>query len=154
MKCLNIILALLASFTLICSGHEFIVESDSTKIYQDTSTFSQHDIDDAILKDMYSELLDVEKQIRTTHNWLVDLNYISPGVERKIKEKLDELNARLDKTSIQLDSITDKDVKAKIKPYKVTVKDCKQKISKCSGMLKKKGKRLKSLNGKEHMGFI
>lgn len=141
MKCLNIILALLACFTLICSGHESIVESDTTKIYQDTSTFSQHDIDDAILKDMYSELLDVEKQIRTTHNWLVDLNYISPGVERKIKEKLDELNARLDKTSIQLDSITDKDVKAEIKPYKVTVKDCKQKISKCYGMLKKKTKR-------------
>lgn len=141
MKCLNIILALLACFTFICSGHESIVESDTTKIYQDTSTFSQHDIDDAILKDMYSELLDVEKQIRTTHNWLVDLNYISPGVERKIKEKLDELNARLDKTSIQLDSITDKDVKAKIKPYKVTVKDCKQKISKCYGMLKKKTKR-------------
>lgn len=141
MKCLNIILALLACFTLICSGHESIVESDTTKIYQDTSTFSQHDIDEAILKDMYSELLDVEKQIRTTHNWLVDLNYISPGVERKIKEKLDELNARLDKTSIQLDSITDKDVKAKIKPYKVTVKDCKQKISKCYGMLKKKTKR-------------
>ena len=141
MKCLNIILALLACFTLICSGHESMVESDTTKIYQDTSTFSQHDIDDAILKDMYSELLDVEKQIRTTHNWLVDLNYISPGVERKIKEKLDELNARLDKTSIQLDSITDKDVKAKIKPYKVTVKDCKQKISKCYGMLKKKTKR-------------
>lgn len=141
MKCLNIILALLACFTLICSGHESIVESDTTKIYQDTSTFSQHDIDDAILKDMYSELLDVEKQIRTTHNWLVDLNYISPGVERKIKEKLDELNARLDKTLIQLDSITDKDVKAEIKPYKVTVKDCKQKISKCYGMLKKKTKR-------------
>ena len=142
MKCLNIIiLALLACFTLICSGHESMVESDTTKIYQDTSTFSQHDIDDAILKDMYSELLDVEKQIRTTHNWLVDLNYISPGVERKIKEKLDDLNARLDKTSIQLDSITDKDVKAKIKPYKVTVKDCKQKISKCYGMLKKKTKR-------------
>lgn len=141
MKCLNIILALIACFTLICSGHESIVESDTTKIYQDTSTFSQHDIDDAILKDMYSELLDVEKQIRTTHNWLVDLNYISPGVERKIKEKLDDLNARLDKTLIQLDSITDKDVKAEIKPYKVTVKDCKQKISKCYGMLKKKTKR-------------
>lgn len=141
MKCLNIILALLACFTLICSGHESMVESDTTKIYQDTTTFSQHDIDVAILKDMYSELLDVEKQIRATHNWLVDLNYISPGVERKIKEKLDELNARLDKTSIQLDSITDKDVKAKIKPYKVTVKDCKQKISKCYGMLKKKTKR-------------
>ena len=141
MKCLNIILALIACFTLICSGHESIVESDTTKIYQDTSTFSQHDIDDAILKDMYSELLDVEKQIRTTHNWLVDLNYISPGVERKIKEKLDELNARLDKTLIQLDSITDKNVKAEIKPYKVTVKDCKQKISKCYGMLKKKTKR-------------
>ena len=141
MKCLNIILALLACFTLICSGHESMVESDTTKIYQDTTTFSQYDIDVAILKDMYSELLDVEKQIRTTHNWLVDLNYISPGVERKIKEKLDELNARLDKTSIQLDSITDKNVKAKIKPYKVTVKDCKQKISKCYGMLKKKTKR-------------
>lgn len=141
MKCLNIILALLACFTLICSGHESMVESDTTKVYQDTSTFSQHDIDDAILKDVYSELLDVEKQIRATHNWLVDLNYISPGVERKIKEKLDDLNARLDKTSIQLDSITDKDVRAKIKPYKVTVKDCKQKISKCYGMLKKKTKR-------------
>ena len=141
MKCLNIILALLTCFTLICSGHESMVESDTTKIDQDTSTFSQHDIDDAILKDMYSELLDVEKQIRATHNWLVDLNYISPGVERKIKDKLDDLNARLDKTSIQLDSITDKDVKAKIKPYKVTVKDCKQKISKCYGMLKKKTKR-------------
>ena len=141
MKCLNIILALLACFTLICSGHESMVESDTTKIDQDTSTFSQHDIDDAILKDMYSELLDVEKQIRVTHNWLVDLNYISPGVERKIKDKLDDLNARLDKTSSQLDSITDKDVKAKIKPYKVTVKDCKQKISKCYGMLKKKTKR-------------
>lgn len=141
MKCLNIILALLACFTLICSGHESMVESDTTKIDQDTSTFSQHDIDDAILKDVYSELLDVEKQIRATHNWLVDLNYISPGVERKIKEKLDDLNARLDKTLIQLDSITDKDVKAEIKPYKVTVKDCKQKISKCYGMLKKKTKR-------------
>lgn len=141
MKCLNIILTLLACSTLICSGHESIEESDSIKIYQDTSAISQHDIDEAILKDMYSELLDVEKQIRATHNWLVDLNYISPGVERKIKEKLDELNARLDKTSIQLDSITDKDVKAEIKPYKVTVKDCKQKISKCYGMLKKKTKR-------------
>lgn len=141
MKCLNIILALIACFTLICSGHESIVESDTTNIYQDTSTFSQHDIDDAILKDMYSELLDVEKQIRTTHNWLVDLNYISPGVERKIKEKLDELNARLDKTSIQLDSITDKSMKPKAKPYKVTLKDCRQKLAKCSGMLKKKGKK-------------
>ena len=126
--------------TLICSGHESIVESDTTKIYQDTSTFSQHDIDDAILKDMYSELLDVEKQIRTTHNWLVDLNYISPGVERKIKEKLDELNARLDNVSTQLDSITDKSMKTKAKPYKVTLKDCRQKLAKCSGMLKKKGK--------------
>ena len=141
MKCLNIILTLFTCFTLICSGHESMVESDTTKIYQDTTTFSQHDIDDAILKDMYSELLDVEKQIRTTHNWLVDLNYMSPGVERKIKDKLDELNARLDKVSTQLDSITDKKVKAETKPYKVTVKDCKQKISKCYGMLKKKTKR-------------
>ena len=141
MKCLNIILALLTCFTLICSGHESMVESDTTKVYQDTSTFSQHDIDDAILKDMYSELLDVEKQIRTTHNWLVDLNYISPGVERKIKEKLDELNGRLDNVSTQLDSITDKSMKTKAKPYKVTVKNCRQKISKCYGMLKKKTKR-------------
>ncbi|MBO4735741.1 MAG: hypothetical protein J5614_05025 [Paludibacteraceae bacterium] len=90
---------------------------------------------------MYSELLDVEKQIRTTHNWLVDLNYISPGVERKIKEKLDELNGRLDNVSTQLDSITDKSMKTKAKPYKVTVKNCRQKISKCYGMLKKKTKR-------------
>lgn len=118
-----------------------MVESDTTKIDQDTSTFSQHDIDDAILKDMYSELLDVEKQIRTTHNWLVDLNYISPGVERKIKTKIDELNGRLDKASAELDSITDKEVKAESKPYKVTVKDCRQKLAKCSGMLKKKSKR-------------
>jgi paraquat-inducible protein B len=117
-----------------------MVESDTTKVYQDTSTFSQHDIDDAILKDVYSELLDVEKQIRATHNWLVDLNYISPGVERKIKEKLDDLNARLDNVSTQLDSITDKSMKTKAKPYKVTLKDCRQKLAKCSGMLKKKGK--------------
>ena len=140
MKCLNIILTLLACSTLICSGHESIEESDSIKIYQDTSAISQHDIDEAILKDMYSELLDVEKQIRATHNWLVDLNYMSPGVERKIKEKLDELNARLDKVSTQLDSITDKSMKTKAKPYKVTLKDCRQKLAKCSGMLKKKGK--------------
>ena len=141
MKCLNIILALLACFTLICSGHESMVESDTTKVYQDTSTFSQHDIDEAILKNVYSELLDVDKQIRLTHNMLVDLNFMSPGVERKIKTKIDELNGRLDKASAELDSITDKEVKAESKPYKVTVKDCRQKISKCSGMLKKKGKK-------------
>lgn len=141
MKCLNIILALLTCFTLICSGHESIVESDTTKIYQDTSTFSQHDIDEAILKNVYSELLDVDKQIRLTHNMLVDLNFMSPGVERKIQMKLDELNGRLDKASAELDSITDKEVKAESKPYKVTVKDCKQKISKCYGMLKKKSKK-------------
>ena len=118
-----------------------MVESDTTKVYQDTSTFSQHDIDEAILKNVYSELLDVDKQIRLTHNMLVDLNFMSPGVERKIKTKIDELNGRLDKASAELDSITDKEVKAESKPYKVTLKDCRQKLAKCSGMLKKKGKK-------------
>ncbi len=141
MKCFNIIFALLTCSTLICSGQESIVETDSIQISQDTSSLSQHDIDNAMLKNVYSELLDIDKQIRLTHNMLVDLNYMSPGVERKIQVNLDELNCRLDKASAQLDSITDKNVKAESKPYKVTVKDCRQKISKCSGMLKKKAKK-------------
>ncbi len=141
MKCFNIIFALIFSSTLICNGQETFVETDSIQIPQETSSLSQHDIDDAILKNVYSELLDIDKQIRLTHNMLVDLNYMSPGVERKIQVKLDELNGRLDKASAQLDSITDENVKAESKPYKVTVKDCRQKVSKCSGMLKKKAKK-------------
>jgi hypothetical protein len=140
MKCYIIIFALLTCFALICSGQETITETDSVKITQDSTSLSRHDLDEAILKNVYSELLDVDKQIRLTHNMLVDLNFMSPGVERKIQMKLDELNGRLDKASAELDSITDKKVKAESKPYKVTVKDCRQKISKCSGMLKKKGK--------------
>lgn len=141
MKCYIIIFALLTCSALICSGQETIAETDSDKITQDSTYLSRHDLDEAILKNVYSELLDVDKQIRLTHNMLVDLNFMSPGVERKIKTKIDELNGRLDKASAELDSITDKEVKAESKPYKVTVKDCRQKISKCSGMLKKKGKK-------------
>lgn len=141
MKCYIIIFALLTCFALICSGQEAIAETDSVKITQDSTSLSRHDLDEAILKNVYSELLDVDKQIRLTHNMLVDLNFMSPGVERKIQMKLDELNGRLDNVSTQLDSITDKSMKTKAKPYKVTVKDCKQKISKCYGMLKKKSKK-------------
>lgn len=90
---------------------------------------------------MYAELLDIEKQIRLTHNMLVDLNYMSPGVERKVTQQLDGLNSRLDNASKQLDSVIDKDVKAETKPYKVTVKDCRQKIKKCFSLLKKKSKK-------------
>ena len=141
MKCYIIIFALLTCFALICSGQETITETDSVKITQDSTSLSRHDLDEAILKNVYSELLDVDKQIRLTHNMLVDLNFMSPGVERKIQMKLDELNGRLDNVSTQLDSITDKSMKTKAKPYKVTLKDCRQKLAKCSGMLKKKSKR-------------
>lgn len=141
MKCYIIIFALLICFALICSGQETITETDSVKITQDSTSLSRHDLDEAILKNVYSELLDVDKQIRLTHNMLVDLNFMSPGVERKIQMKLDELNGRLDNVSTQLDSITDKSMKTKAKPYKVTLKDCRQKLAKCSGMLKKKGKK-------------
>lgn len=149
MKCYIIIFVLLTCSALICSGQEAIAETDSVKITQDSTSLSRHDLDEAILKNVYSELLDVDKQIRLTHNMLVDLNFMSPGVERKIQMKLDELNGRLDNVTTQLDSITDKSMKTKAKPYKVTLKDCRQKLAKCSGMLKKKSKRLKSLNGKE-----
>ncbi len=141
MKCYIIIFALLTCSALICSGQETIAETDSVKITQDSTSLSRHDLDEAILKNVYSELLDVDKQIRLTHNMLVDLNYMSPGVERKIKTKIDVLNSRLDNVSTQLDSITDKSMKTKAKPYKVTLKDCRQKLAKCSGMLKKKGKK-------------
>lgn len=141
MKCYIIIFALLTCSALICSGQEAIAETDSVKITQDSTSLSRHDLDEAILKNVYSELLDVDKQIRLTHNMLVDLNFMSPGVERKIQMKLDELNGRLDKASAELDSITDKKVRAESKPYKVTVKDCRQKLAKCLGMLKKKSKR-------------
>jgi paraquat-inducible protein B len=141
MKCYIITFALLTCSALICSGQETIAETDSVKITQDSTSLSRHDLDEAILKNVYSELLDVDKQIRLTHNMLVDLNFMSPGVERKIQMKLDELNGRLDKASAELDSITDKSMKTKAKPYKVTLKDCRQKLSKCSGMLKKKTKR-------------
>lgn len=141
MKCYIIIFALLTCFALICSGQETIAETDSVKITQDSTSLSRHDLDEAILKNVYSELLDVDKQIRLTHNMLVDLNFMSPGVERKIQMKLDELNGRLDNVSTQLDSITDKSMKTKAKPYKVTLKDCRQKLAKCLGMLKKKSKR-------------
>lgn len=141
MKCYIIIFALLTCFALICSGQETITETDSVKITQDSTSLSRHNLDEAILKNVYSELLDVDKQIRLTHNMLVDLNFMSPGVERKIQMKLDELNGRLDNVSTQLDSITDKSMKTKAKPYKVTLKDCRQKLAKCSGMLKKKGKK-------------
>lgn len=94
-----------------------------------------------ILKNLYAELLDIEKQIRITHNMLVDLNYMSPGVERKVSQQLNDLNGRLDKVTNQLDSIIDKDVKAESKPYRVTVKDCRQKIKKCFSLLKKKSKK-------------
>lgn len=141
MKCYIIIFALLTCSALICSGQEAIAETDSVKITQDSTSLSRHDLDEAILKNVYSELLDVDKQIRLTHNMLVDLNFMSPGVERKIQMKLDELNGRLDNVSTQLDSITDKSMKTKAKPYKVTLKDCRQKLAKCSGMLKKKGKK-------------
>lgn len=149
MKCYIIIFALLTCSALICSVQETIAETDSVKITQNSTSLSRHDLDEAILKNVYSELLDVDKHIRLTHNMLVDLNFMSPGVERKIQMKLDELNGRLDKASAELDSITDKSMKTKAKPYKVTLKDCRQKLAKCSGMLKKKSKRLKSLNGKE-----
>lgn len=141
MKCYIIIFALLTCSALICSGQETIAETDSVKITQDSTSLSRHDLDEAILKNVYSELLDVDKQIRLTHNMLVDLNFMSPGVERKIKTKIDELNSRLDNVSTQLDSITDKSMKTKAKPYKVTLKDCRQKLAKCLGMLKKKGKK-------------
>lgn len=142
MKCFNVIFALLACSTFICSGQEPITETDSAKITHDSSTVYQHDLDDAILKNVYAELLDIEKQIRLTHNMLVDLNYnMSPGVERKVTQQLDGLNSRLDSVYDQLESITDKGVKAEIKPYKVTVKDCRQKVKKCFSLLKKKSKK-------------
>lgn len=141
MKTFNVIFALLVCSTFICSGQESIAETDSAKISQDSSSVSQYDIDKAKLKNMYAELLDIEKQIRLTHNMLVDLNYMSSGVERKVTQQLDGLNGRLDKVTNQLDSVIDKDVKAETKPYKVTVKDCRQKIKKCFGLLKKKSKK-------------
>ena len=84
MKCYIIIFALLTCSALICSGQETIAETDSVKITQDSTSLSRHDLDEAILKNVYSELLDVDKQIRLTHNMLVDLNFMSPGVDRQI----------------------------------------------------------------------
>ena len=114
MKSFNVIFALLVCSTFICSGQESIAETDSDKISQDSSSVSQHDIDKAKLKKVYAELLDIEKQIRLTHNMLVDLNYMNPGVERKVTQQLDGLNIRLDNASNQLDSVIDKELRMKI----------------------------------------
>ncbi len=130
---------LLLSIPSLCLAQDSISVADGTVAV--TIQISQHDKESQMLSTLYSELLDVEKQIRTTHNTLVDLNYMSPGVERKIQQKIDELKGRLDTASFQLDSITDKEVKTNAKPYKVTVKDCKQKLNKCVSMLKKKAKK-------------
>lgn len=132
-------LIILLSIPSLCLAQDSLSVSDGT--VADTIQISKHDKESQMLTNMYSELLDVEKQIRTTHNTLVDLNYMSPGVERKIQQKIDELKGRLDTASSQLDSITDKEVKTNAKPYKVTVKDCKQKLNKCAAMLKKKAKK-------------
>lgn len=140
MKGFKIIIPVLFTCSVsICNAEENLV-SDSTNIIQDKVSLSKHDIDAVVLQNMYVELLDVEKQIRLTHNTLVDLNFMSPSSERKIQQKLEELSDRLDKVSVQLNSITDKEIKAEVKPYKVTVKDLKQKVSKCYNMLKKKSK--------------
>lgn len=134
------LLVLLIDTTFVCMSEVANAESDSAKTNVDSVSVSAHDIESAILANMYAELLDIEKQIRLTHNTLVDLNFMSPSSERKIQQKLEELSDRLDKVSVQLNSITDKETKTKSKPYKVTVKDLKQKVSKCYNMLKKKSK--------------
>lgn len=129
---------LLSYSAIICMAEESAEQPDSTIINVD---IPQKYIEADILKNQYAELLDIEKQIRLTHNMLVDLNYMSPGVERKVTQQLDGLNSRLDSVYDQLESITDKGVKAESKPYRVTVKDCRQKIKKCFSLLKKKSKK-------------
>lgn len=144
MKIQITLILLLSSLTCFGEISNAIADTVATNIDStvvDSANVSRQDMEADMLNGMYAELLDIEKQIRSTHNWLVDLNYMSPGVERKIKTKIDELNSRLDNVSTQLDSITDKSMKTKAKPYKVTLKDCRQKLAKCSGMLKKKGKK-------------
>lgn len=138
-------MALLSYSAIICMAEESTIDSLANTITHDSTAaninISTKNMEADILKDLYAELLDIEKQIRLTHNMLVDLNYMSPGVERKVTQQLDELNGRLDKANTQLDSITNKDVMAETKPYKVTVKDCRQKIKKCFSLLKKKSKK-------------
>lgn len=139
-KILISVIALTTFSTLNSFGEEINVLQDTSTINNDSVVVSQYEIETKLLDNLYVELLDIEKQIRLTHNTLVDLNFMSPGVERKIHQTLDGLNERLNHATTQLDSLKDKDIKAKSKPYKVTVKDCKQKLSKCSAMLKKKSK--------------
>lgn len=131
---------------LTCLGEDAIALPDTTLTNTDTAAAiqcarSKHDIDTDLLDKLYAEMQDINAQIKDTHNWLVDLNFMSPGVERKIQLKIDGLNDRLDKASSQLDSITDKDAKVRAKPYRVSVKDCKQMLSKCSSLLKKKARK-------------
>ncbi len=79
-------------------------------------------------------------QISDLHNRIVDLNFVSPGAERSMQNKIEEIRAELNDAMSQTKTVTTTVLAKPTKEIRAYILDFLKKVDKCEAMLKKKRK--------------
>ena len=100
----------------------------------------KHYIDACTLEEQQRRCERIIYQISDLHNRIVDLNFVSPGAERSMQNKIGELKAELNDILSRTNSVTTPVLAKPARQISSYVQNLIRKVDKCGTMLKKKKK--------------
>lgn len=100
----------------------------------------KHYIDAHTLDEQQNKCERIIYQISDLHNRIVDLNFVSPGAERSMQKKIEELRAELNDAVARTNSVTTSALAKPAKEIRSYLQDLLRKVDKCETLLKKKKK--------------
>lgn len=98
----------------------------------------KHAIDAYTLEAQQNKYERIIYQISDLHNRIVDLNFVSPGAERSMQNKIVELRTELNDAVAQTNSVTTSALAKPAREIRTYLQDLLRKVDKCESMLKKK----------------
>lgn len=98
----------------------------------------KHYIDAYTLEEQQHRCERIIYQISDLHNRIVDLNFVSPGAERSMQNKIEEIRAELNDAMSRTKTVTTPVLAKPTKEIRAYIQDFLRKVDKCESMLKKK----------------
>lgn len=131
------------SLLLIMVGIPAFASNPDSVLLIPTNTIDEkllYKADSTTLQTQHQRCERIMYKISELHNWIVDLNFLSPGVERNIQTKVKEISEDLDDVEIQIGTVTstDKVITQSVRDMKAYINDERNKLNKCTKLLKKK----------------
>lgn len=113
---------------------------DKNKYAVEYASKLKHNIDVVMLESLWSRCERLVYQISDLHNSLVDLTFVSPGVERSLQNKINMFRNELDDALEQLKGVdsADKDNSKIARETRSYILSLIKRTEKCDAMLKKK----------------